>query len=230
MPRPWPSTMTTTGDNKGAMDIALPRWAALEGVAGAEPALLSLGEGAHEREHRPRTARLRRRVHRPFDPDRRDGQRPRGPLHGVPAVGTPLPLPRCSDHGDDVLPGLGGHRAPVRAARRAAGALTNQVSVAIRPRPGRRADHRSRGRRGRTTQRCAAEHRPGHGNYLLSLWTAGRLTEAAEVHRSARETMVDPGSRLMLTAVGRWLAEATGSAPSRPPSRATSARPTTRTS
>ncbi len=47
---PWPPS----GDNSGAMDIALPRWRALDGVAGAEPALLRLAEGAHEREHRPR--------------------------------------------------------------------------------------------------------------------------------------------------------------------------------
>ena len=52
-------------------------------------------------------------------------------------------------------------------------------------------------------------------NYLLSLWTAGLLAEAREVHRSATETMVDPGPRLMVNAVGRWLADATGSAPNK---------------
>ncbi len=47
-------------------------------------------------------------------------------------------------------------------------------------------------------------------NYLLALWVAGRLSEAADLLESLEETAADPAIVVSLPAVGAWLADARG--------------------
>ncbi len=206
-------TMAATGDNKGAMETALPRWVALEGVAGAEPALLRLGRALTSAsfglgkldsvaQYADRSILIAEMV---GDPEalstafRQSGLR----YH---SLGAPITAATYYRGSADIARRFGLDNALT-------GALSNQVAVAFGHdldaalTIGREAVEAARRSGVRPSIDLAA------GNYLLSLWTAGRLAEAAEVHGSAWESVVDPGSRLMLKAVRRWLAEATGSAP-----------------
>ena len=47
-------------------------------------------------------------------------------------------------------------------------------------------------------------------NYLLALWTTGRLTEARSLLTHAQESAVDPGVRLTLDSIQGWCADAFG--------------------
>ena len=207
---------TSAGDNKGALGIALPRWNALEDVAGAEPALLTLGRALTSAsfglgrldsvaQYADRSILIAEALN--------DHEALSTPSGSPDFVTTPSALqslpPRYYRGSADIARKFGLDNA-------LSGALSNQVAVAF--------GHDLDAALTLGQEAVEAARRSGvrpiidlaTGNYLLSLWTAGRLAEAQEVHRSAAESMVDPGSRFMLTSVGRWLADAIGSVPPEP--------------
>jgi class 3 adenylate cyclase/tetratricopeptide (TPR) repeat protein len=209
-------TMTAAGDNKGALDIALPRWAALEGVAGADSALLRLGRALTSASfglgrldsvavYAERCILIAETIN---DPESLSTAfRQLGLRYNT--LGAPITAATYYRGSADIARKFGLDNA-------LSGALSNQVAVAfghdldLALTIGREALDAARRSGVRPVIDLAA------GNYLLSLWTAGRLAEAQEMHRSAHESTVDPGSILMLSAVGRWLGEATGSVPPEP--------------
>ncbi len=174
------------GDNAAAIEIAQPRWAALEGAAGSGPALLRLG-GALFAAYvglgrfdliAPYTDRAILIAEERNDPE--------ALAAALRRAGTALPdtwAPRS--------PPLAHYRASAEIAREhglqdaLAGALSNQVTVefghdldaALGQQPG--------GRRRRPPQRRATSIDVATGNLMLSLWTAGRLTEVRDLHAAA---------------------------------------------
>jgi tetratricopeptide (TPR) repeat protein len=204
------SAVATLGDNHGALAIAEPRWAAMDGVPGAEKAQVRLaaslasacmGLGRFElvADYVDRAILMAEAVH---DAEalsaffRLSGAR-------FQALGAPI---TAAAH----------YRGSAEIARQfdlpnaLAGALINQVSLAF----GRDLDAAL------TVGRTAIDASRRSGvqsnldmatcNYLLSLWTAGRLAEAQELYPVAAENIVELGGQYMLAAFHQWLDRAVG--------------------
>jgi class 3 adenylate cyclase/tetratricopeptide (TPR) repeat protein len=210
------SSVAAMGDNRGALEIAQPRWDALQGVPGADRTLLKLAAAlstAHMgmghvdglADYADRGILIAEAINDPESLSsffRQTGAR-------FQTLGAPI---TAAAH----------YRGSADIARQfdlpnaLAGALINQVSVAF----GRDLDAAL------TIGREAIDAARRSGvqgsidlatcNYMLSLWTAGRLPEALTLHVAALESVTDPGERVMLTVVRRWLADAVGSTPAGP--------------
>ena len=202
--------LAIVGDNHRALEISEPRVVELSGTPGAERALLrllnavtaaSVGLAQMDRivEYTDRSILIAEALD---DPEalaaalRQLGLR-------FQTLGAPITAAAHYRASADIARSEGLQGA-------LAGALVNQVSVQL----GR--DLQAALRLG--TDALDAARRSGVDqvvalattNLLLSLWTAGRLSEATELLEAALERRFDNSTRLMLRGVSGWLSEATG--------------------
>jgi class 3 adenylate cyclase/tetratricopeptide (TPR) repeat protein len=202
--------LTSLGDNSGSIEVAEPRWKALDGTAGAEPALLQLAAAlstAHEYlgDHYVGAGYAERRIRLAEAVDDAaslaSAQIALG-IHfwetGAPITGhglLELAASTAREHGDNaVLARALNNLTTLQVGRDLGAALASG-------REGIAAARRSGVRRLIEITTC---------NYVLALWTAGRLDDTRAVLTESEETTGDPVIILMNATVEAWLAQAEG--------------------
>jgi class 3 adenylate cyclase len=204
------------GDNASAIEVAEPRWHALEGLPGTERALLALSRSlstanagraawAAQREYTERAVLL------------------------AEAVDDPAALAMAHTH-IGVRYAVIGAPTTARLSYQAAAGIArdrNLPEVLARAMTGLAALLNSRdlaaalacAREGMEVSRRAGLQNYSDytlSNYLIALWTAGQLAEASAVLAEAKDSVTNPALRFTVTAVEGWLADAYGARPPRP--------------
>jgi tetratricopeptide (TPR) repeat protein len=202
--------LISSGDNAAAIEVTQPRWTALDHVHGAEPALLhlagALGSALSGRgEHDAAAAYADRRMllaEALDDPD--------SLAHAHVQLGN-----RYMTVGAPISAG-GLFKTAATIARehgllgRLALSLNNLATLQISR------DLTAALESGRegvdAARRSGVRNQIDYTtvNYLMALWTAGRLVDARAMLAEAHESVVDPSIRITLTSVEVWLADAQG--------------------
>jgi class 3 adenylate cyclase/predicted ATPase len=197
-------------DNGGAIAIAEPRWQALAGAPGAERARLRLAEAltnAHSfRGDNDATARYAEQMimlaEAVKDSDAlAQAHIRRGSYYQ--AAGAPITALAMYESARAIARGQG---LPERQSMALINLTTVQISrdLGAAVEFGHEALDVSRRWGGKRLIEYAAI------NYLLALWVSGRLAEVEAVLVTERETVVEPGNRMILSTIESWLAEARG--------------------
>ena len=197
-------------DNGGAIEIAEPRWTALDGIPGAERALLRLavtlrrshqlrGELDGEARYAERMILLAEAVDDPAAlADGLIGMGIRFHTVGAPVAAMALHNSAAAIAREYDLPGQLAHAlfdlATVQVSRDLPAALAY-------------------GREGMEPARRSGVSEwidYTNANYLCALWAAGQLAEATRVLSSVAEAAVNPSMRVVQTVITAWLADAHG--------------------
>ena len=199
-------------DNAGAIAVAEPRWQELTAarLPDSEPALLKLGSAlsvAHRlRGETDRIAEYQDQV-----------------ILLAEAVGDPDALAQAQNGLGIVfmargapLTGIGQFELSAATARhyglssRLANALNNLTAFQVSRDLSAALESGREGREVARRSGVAAIIDYTASNYLVALWTAGRIDESRALLAEARDDVTDPAIRIMFTTVEAWLAEAYG--------------------
>ena len=205
--------VASSGDNSGALAIAEPRWAALDGVPGAGPALLRLaraisfsnaGLGRYEAmtPYVDRAIRIAETTNQPAalaTALRQAGVR-------FMSLGAPITA-------------VAHFRASAEIARQhgladeLAGSLINQVTFEFSHDLDAALSHSGEAMEAARRSGARTSIDVATCNRLLCLWTAGRLDEAQDLHTTALDNVHDPVVRPLIMGMARWLDDALGRPP-----------------